>query len=60
MPRHTPLRGKSVSGGLQNIMHVQDILPCNVDEAQSHYTYKCEYDVSPLKEHLFLDKFNCA
>nr|XP_046268045.1 leucine-rich repeat-containing protein 9 isoform X2 [Scatophagus argus] len=42
MPRHTPLRGMSISGGLQNlhIMHGHDILPNNIDEAQSQYTYK--------------------
>ncbi|XP_035529277.1 leucine-rich repeat-containing protein 9 [Morone saxatilis] len=40
MPRHNPLRGMSMSGGLQNFMHGHDGLPSNVDEAQSHYTYK--------------------
>ncbi|XP_051237082.1 leucine-rich repeat-containing protein 9 isoform X1 [Dicentrarchus labrax] len=40
MPRHNPLRGMSMSGGLQNFMHGHDVLPSNVDEAQSHYTYK--------------------
>ncbi|XP_029316164.1 leucine-rich repeat-containing protein 9 [Cottoperca gobio] len=38
MPRSTPLRGMTISGGLQNFMHGHDILPSNVDE--SHYTYK--------------------
>ncbi|XP_044023700.1 leucine-rich repeat-containing protein 9 isoform X2 [Siniperca chuatsi] len=38
MPRNTPLRG--MSGGLQNFMHGHDILQSNMDEAQSHYTYK--------------------
>ncbi|XP_059209989.1 leucine-rich repeat-containing protein 9 isoform X3 [Centropristis striata] len=40
MPRSTPLRGITISGGLQNFMHGHDILPSNMDEAQSHYTYK--------------------
>ncbi|XP_041810349.1 leucine-rich repeat-containing protein 9 [Chelmon rostratus] len=40
MPRHTALRGMSISGGLQNLMQAHDVLPTNVDEAQSHYTYK--------------------
>ncbi|XP_040916935.1 leucine-rich repeat-containing protein 9 [Toxotes jaculatrix] len=40
MPRNTPLRGMSISGGLQSFMHGHDILSNNMDEAQSHYTYK--------------------
>ncbi|XP_054470363.1 leucine-rich repeat-containing protein 9 [Anoplopoma fimbria] len=40
MPRNTPLRGMTISGGLQNFMHGHDILPSNVDESQSHFTYK--------------------
>ncbi|XP_028422571.1 leucine-rich repeat-containing protein 9 isoform X3 [Perca flavescens] len=40
MPRNTPLRGMTMSGGLQNFLHGHDILPSSVDEAQSHYTYK--------------------
>ncbi|KAM9341102.1 leucine-rich repeat-containing protein 9 [Symphorus nematophorus] len=35
MPQHTPLRGMTISG-LQNFMHGHDVLPSNVDEAQSH------------------------
>lgn len=51
MPRNTPLRGMSISGGLQNLIHGHDILPSNVDEAQSHYTYKRECDICPLEDH---------
>ncbi|XP_053191128.1 leucine-rich repeat-containing protein 9 [Scomber japonicus] len=40
MPRNTPLRGMSISGGLQNLMCGHDILPSNMDEAQPHYTHK--------------------
>nr|XP_033499540.1 leucine-rich repeat-containing protein 9 [Epinephelus lanceolatus] len=40
MPRNTPLRGMTISGGLQNFVHGHDILPGHMDEAQSHYTYK--------------------
>ncbi|XP_056250018.1 leucine-rich repeat-containing protein 9 isoform X2 [Seriola aureovittata] len=40
MPRNTPLRGMSISGGLQTFMHGHDILSSNMDEAQSHYIYK--------------------
>ncbi|GLD62379.1 leucine-rich repeat-containing protein 9-like protein, partial [Lates japonicus] len=40
MSRNTPLRGMSTSGGLQNFMHGHDILSSNMDEVQSHYTYK--------------------
>ncbi|KAA8582195.1 hypothetical protein FQN60_008935 [Etheostoma spectabile] len=40
MPRNTPLRGMTMSGGLQNFLPGHDILLSNVDEAQSHYTYK--------------------
>ncbi|KAI3367720.1 hypothetical protein L3Q82_026558, partial [Scortum barcoo] len=40
MPRNTPLRGMSISGGLQNFIHGHDVPPNNMDEAQSHYTYK--------------------
>lgn len=29
-------------------MHVHDILPANLDETQSPYTYKREYDISPV------------
>nr|XP_020446740.1 leucine-rich repeat-containing protein 9-like isoform X2 [Monopterus albus] len=39
MPRYTPLRAMSISGGLQN-SHGHNILSSNTDEAQSHYTYK--------------------
>ncbi|XP_070776726.1 leucine-rich repeat-containing protein 9 [Enoplosus armatus] len=35
-----PRRGVSISGGLQNLMHGHDILQSNMDEAQSHSTYK--------------------
>lgn len=45
MPRNSPLRGMSISGGLQNLMHGHDIFPSNMDEAQPHYTYKCECDI---------------
>ncbi|XP_070836208.1 leucine-rich repeat-containing protein 9 isoform X2 [Chaetodon trifascialis] len=40
MPRHTALRGMSISGGLQSLMQGHDVLSSNMDEAQSHYTYK--------------------
>ncbi|XP_038584816.1 leucine-rich repeat-containing protein 9 isoform X3 [Micropterus salmoides] len=40
MPRNNPLRGMSISGGLQNFIHGHDILQGNMDEVQSHYTYK--------------------
>lgn len=44
MPRTTPLRGMSLSGGLQTLMHGHVILPRNMDEVQPHYTFKCECD----------------
>ncbi|XP_075964574.1 leucine-rich repeat-containing protein 9 [Anarhichas minor] len=40
MPQNIPLRGTTISGGLQNFMHGQDNLPSNVDEAQPHSTSK--------------------
>ncbi|AWP16505.1 putative leucine-rich repeat-containing protein 9-like [Scophthalmus maximus] len=40
MPRNTPLKGMSISGGLQSFMHGHDFLSSSTDEAQSHYTYK--------------------
>ncbi|KAK2826054.1 hypothetical protein Q5P01_020268 [Channa striata] len=40
LPRSTPLKGISVNGGLQNFMHAHDIVSSNMDEAQSHYTFK--------------------
>lgn len=52
MPRHTALRGMSISGGLQNLMQAHDVLPTNVDEAQSHYTYKRECDISPFEDYV--------
>lgn len=55
MPRSTPLRGMSISGGLQNLMCGHDILPSNMDEAQPHYTHKCECDISPLPNYECLD-----
>ncbi|XP_069571028.1 leucine-rich repeat-containing protein 9 isoform X2 [Brachyistius frenatus] len=38
VPHNSTLRGMSISGGLQNLMHGHDILPSNVDE--DFYTYK--------------------
>ncbi|XP_056283145.1 leucine-rich repeat-containing protein 9 isoform X3 [Pseudoliparis swirei] len=40
VPRSTPLRGMTISGALQNFIHGHDVLPSNVDEAQSHHTCK--------------------
>ncbi|XP_039994007.1 leucine-rich repeat-containing protein 9 isoform X3 [Xiphias gladius] len=40
MPQNPPLKGMSISGGLQSFMHGHDILSSNMDEAQSHYTYR--------------------
>lgn len=45
----------SITGALQNYMHGHDVLPSNTDEAQSHYTYKRKYDISPLDDRSFLD-----
>ncbi|XP_026195346.1 leucine-rich repeat-containing protein 9 isoform X2 [Anabas testudineus] len=41
MTRNIPLRGMSLSGGLQNFMHGHDILSSTMDEAQFHtYSHK--------------------
>lgn len=43
MPRNAPLRAVNLSGGLQTFMHAgHDMLSSNMEEAQSHYIYKCE------------------
>ncbi|KAF3701209.1 Leucine-rich repeat-containing protein 9 [Channa argus] len=40
VPRNTPLKVISISRGLQNFMHGHEILSRNMDDAQSHYTFK--------------------
>lgn len=45
MPRHTPLKGKNVGGGLQNMMHGHDILPYGNEEAQFQRTFKSDYGI---------------
>lgn len=47
MTRNIPLRGMSLSGGLQNFMHGHDILSSTMDEAQFH-TYRRECDICIL------------
>lgn len=41
-------------------MHGHDVLPSNADEAQAHYTYKRECDVSLLGDlFFFFGNFDC-
>lgn len=42
MPRHSPLKGKTVGTGLQNIMHGHDLLPYSNNESQFHRTHKSD------------------
>lgn len=43
MPRHTPLKGKHIGMGLQNITHGPDLLPYSNTETQFHRTHKSDY-----------------
>lgn len=45
MPRHTPLKGKNVGMGLQNIMHGHDLLPYSNNETPFHRAHKSDYDI---------------
>lgn len=58
MPRHTPLKGKNVGGGLQNMMHGHDILPYGNEEAHFQRTFKSDYGIVcfSLEEIWFLKK----
>ncbi|XP_075874195.1 leucine-rich repeat-containing protein 9 isoform X2 [Nelusetta ayraudi] len=40
MPRHTPLKGKNVGMGLQNVMHGHDLLPYSNNETLFHRAHK--------------------
>lgn len=52
MPRHTPLKGKNVGMGLQNVMHGHDLLPYSNNETLFHRAHKSDYDIFLLLKKL--------